>query len=557
MTRDVVTTLTRTLGAGDTVGRGSLGDYRRLAVAAGEPHLRRLDLVPDAPAASHRRSIAHLVHLTDTQLADVQSPARIEFLDRHADRRALASLLPAYRPHEPFQAHALEATIRTLRAVPASVITGAPVALAISTGDAIDNEQWNELRWYLSLMQGGRVSTASGGPAFEGVQSVAWADKHYWHPDGYADVYAERWGFPAYPGALEEALRAFDASGLAMPWLACFGNHEGLVQGTSLPTDAVRSLATGDRKPVRPPERFDVELHVDRFVTDPEAYLNGPSRAVTPDPERALFTRREFVEAHLAAGGSPLGHGFTSLNLAEGTTYYAYDELPGVRFVVLDTTNPGGHYEGSIGTRQAAWLEQRLAEVHATYLDPRGDVVRTGNPDRVVVVCSHHGLETLTNDLAHANPLEPGGEDLPRVLAPGVRELLHRFPNVVLWLSGHTHEHHAIARPDPSGRTGGFWELSTGAIADWPVQSRLVELVDNGDGTLSIFGTLVDHAASPDPSDEDSRWRLAAIHREVAANDPHRGFDSIAAGEPADRNVELVVRWSGGSVGASARPAGG
>ncbi len=125
--------------------------------------------------------------------------------------------------------------------------------------------------------------------------------------------------------------------------------------------------------------------------------------------------------------------------------------------------------------------------------------------------------------------------------------MLHRFPNVVVWLSGHTHEHSAIPRPDPDGRTGGFWELSTGAIADWPVQSRLVELVDDGNGTLSVVATVVDHLAPPDPTDAGGLWRLASIHRELAANDPHRGTDSAAAGERTDRNVELVWRRARGA----------
>jgi hypothetical protein len=108
-------------------------------------------------------------------------------------------------------------------------------------------------------------------------------------------------------------------------------------------------------------------------------------------------------------------------------------------------------------------------------------------------------------------------------------------------VSGHTHEHHAIGRPDPQGRTAGFWEVSTGAIADWPVQSRLIELVDNGNGTRSAVTTVVDHSAPTDATDAEGLWRLASIHRELAANDPHRGMSSVAAGEPSDRTVELVL----------------
>jgi hypothetical protein len=119
--------------------------------------------------------------------------------------------------------------------------------------------------------------------------------------------------------------------------------------------------------------------------------------------------------------------------------------------------------------------------------------------------------------------------------------MLHRFPNVVAWLNGHTHEHRIVPRPDPAGRTSGFWEITTGSIMDWPVQGRLVELVQDGDGSLSVFCTIVDHAAPPDPTAADAAWRLASIHRELAANDPFLGDERGPRGSPSDRNVEL--RW--------------
>ena len=66
-------------------------------------------------------------------------------------------------------------------------------------------------------------------------------------------------------------------------------------------------------------------------------------------------------------------------------------------------------------------------------------------------------------------------------------------------------------------------------------------------GTLSIFGTLVDHAAPADPSSSLSRTvRLAALDRELSFNDPdaENGEDGSndARGERSDRNVELLVR---------------
>lgn len=531
------TALRRTIRPGEVLARGRERAYRRLAWGPGEPHVRRLDLAPGAPPPDGRRSLLHLLHLTDLQIVDVASPARIEFLDRWPDRRAVRHLLPAFRAQEPLALHAFEAMVRAANALRRSPVTGAPIDLVVTTGDAIDDQQWNELSWFLGVMGGGRVRPAPR-EGYVGVQAADWGDDAYWHPDPVPDRYKERWGHPSYPGLLDEAASAFDAEGLRIPWLACFGNHEGLVQGTAIPTEAVRRIMAGGRKPLALPDGLDPAAEVDRFVVEPERFLAGPGRSVPPDPGRRPITRRDFVGAHLRAPGSPPGHGFTPENLERGTAYYVHD-VPGVRLICLDTTNPGGFYEGSVGARQLAWLEERLLEVHGRFFDRDGRVARGDGEDRLVVIFSHHNLETLTNPRAEPNPLEP--DDLPRALGPEVEALLHRFPNVVLWLNGHTHEHRVRPRPDPTGRTAGFWEVTTGAVADWPCQGRLVELVDEGNGFLAIVCTVVDHAAPPHPDEARGPLRLASIHRELAANDPFRGAHGDAAGGPTDRNVELVL----------------
>jgi hypothetical protein len=66
-----------------------------------------------------------------------------------------------------------------------------------------------------------------------------------------------------------------------------------------------------------------------------------------------------------------------------------------------------------------------------------------------------------------------------------------RFPNVVAWVNGHTHVNRVNPVPDPTGYTGGFWEITTAAHVDYPEHARIIELVDNRDGTLSIFGTVI------------------------------------------------------------------
>jgi hypothetical protein len=272
---------------------------------------------------------------------------------------------------------------------------------------------------------------------------------------------------------------------------------------------------------------------LDLVIAYPEALLAGPATTVTPDPDRRTYSCGQFVQALAQAGGEPSGHGFTSQNVASGTAYYVDDRYPPVRLIALDTVNPGGHYQGSIGAAQLAWLEKRLAEVHSRYRDVRGRTVATGHADRLVVILSHHGLPTLTNDRVAAE----GENDLPRVLGPELEATLHRFPNVILWVNGHTHRSAVRPRPDPKGWSAGFWEVTTASLIGWPCQARLVEIVANGNGTLSLLCTMVDHAAPPDPAWADGLWQLAAIHRELAANDP--------VGLPAARCARRVPRQPG------------
>jgi metallophosphoesterase (TIGR03767 family) len=522
----------RRLGRGAVIGSGSSSAYRAVEVTEGEPHLVRDEL---AAACGGRagRALFCLVHITDLQLADVQSPARFEFLNaRFADPR-YAEILPVQRPQEALTAHAVDATVRTLARVRGPV-TGLPLQLAVTTGDAIDNAQWNELQAFLALLDGGLVSPDSGGPDYQGVQSLDWPGDMFWRPDGTGpagpDYFRREHGYPHHPGLLRRALREFTAAGLGVPWLSCFGNHEALNQGVGAQTPALAAALTGGRKPTDLPEDFDHDGALELFSGCPEAFMAGPYRDVTPDPSRRPISRRDFVTAHLRAGSRPFGHGFGERNRLDGTAYYAYD-TPAVRFIALDTNCLAGGAAGCLDRDQARWLEARLAEVHSAYRGPGGDEVRTGHDDRLAVLFSHHGTGTLNN--ARGGHAGPDGE--PMLGAAGLLAMLRRFPNVVLWLNGHTHTNAVRPHRGDAGR-GGFWEVTTCAVVDWPCQTRVVELLDHGDH-LSIVTTMVDHDTPAVPSSLETTDDLAALHRELAANVP---WDVCAlAGRAIDRNVEL------------------
>jgi hypothetical protein len=123
-----------------------------------------------------------------------------------------------------------------------------------------------------------------------------------------------------------------------------------------------------------------------------------------------------------------------------------------------------------------------------------------------------------------------------------VLRLISRFPNVVAWLNGHTHKHRVTPHQTEFDQ-GGFWEITTASLIDFPQQSRVVELLDNGDGTLSIAATLVDHSApgSVHHAGPQSPASMAALSLELVLNRP--GLDHAEVmGSAGDQNVDLVLR---------------
>jgi hypothetical protein len=209
---------------------------------------------------------------------------------------------------------------------------------------------------------------------------------------------------------------------------------------------------------------------------------------------------------------------------------------------VLDTVNQGGGANGSLDRRQLGWLERQLTAGSSRYLDRSGQVVSQSASDRLFIVFSHHTIATMDN------PSLAPGETGPRALGAEVQALLLRFPNVVAWVNGHTHQNQVTGYVRPAGSPfdGGFWEVTTASHIDWPQQSRLVEVADNRDGTLSVITTIVDTAAPASCRGRiGSPADLAALSRELGANNwqvapPFFGLDG-RRGTVLDRNVELIL----------------
>ncbi|MGW3668084.1 TIGR03767 family metallophosphoesterase [Streptomyces sp. NPDC005141] len=510
--------------SGVAAPRSGSSGYRRLGDGAGWKRVVRDELAAGKNGRADRRTaLAAFVQLTDLHLTDTQHPLRLEFLR--------SQNTSAWRPQETLTVAGAVSLVERVNSLRGAPVTGSPLHFVMTTGDNTDNNSKTELEWFLKAMSGGRISPNSGDPRhYEGVQASGL--KTYWQPDAALRDADKQRGFPRIQGFLEAAIRELRSPGLSLPWYSTVGNHDALPMGcyATRGDSYLTEFAVGGKKLMSVGSAECAALAKSlkkgtspkgKEVHDLLKAHKRQMRSVTPDEKRAPFTPAEYVKAHLDpayTGPGPIGHGYSSANLAAGTQYYSFRIAEDVIGVSLDTTDPGGHYEGSVGTAQLRWLERTLRE----------------NEDRYVIVFSHHTSKTMRN--TYADPARPaerrhGGDEVVALLA--------RFSNTLAWVNGHSHKNQITPHAAPGNRS--FWEISTASHVDFPQLARVIELVDNKDGTLSLFTTLIESAAPHATDFSDlTQTGLAALYREISFNTP--GARTDLSGTSRDRNTELILK---------------
>lgn len=519
---------------------GGNGSYRRLTTGPGRPLVVRDELAsPSGHRGDTRTPLACFVQFTDLHVTDVQSPLRTEFLRARSAH--------SWRPQEALSVAGAVSLVEQVNALRAGPHTGLPPGFVMSTGDNVDNNSAIELEWFLTVMGGGRIVPNTGAPrVYEGVQNSGLP--LYWHPGDSLHDQDKKAGLPEIDGFLRAAVRPVTSPGLRVPWYSTVGNHDDLPGGCWAPEDPeLTAFAVGSRKVERvPPSEVAALAKAVNTGDDPKADVlkdilrsyAPKARGVTADERRRPFTPHDYLAAHLDprhAGQGPIGHGYTADHLDADRMYYAFPVAEGVVGISLDTTYRSGHYEGSLDSAQLRWLERTLASHSSRHYDADGRLVRnTSADDARILVFSHHNSPTMQKRPDAARSEEPR-HDGRELIA-----LLHRFPNVVAWINGHSHLNRITPHAHPTPHRA-FWEINTASHIDYPHHARLVELTDNHDGTLSVFATLIESAA-PHRTDIDdlSAVGLASLYRELAYNAP--GISEGLAGGPADGNVELLVR---------------
>lgn len=370
-------------------------------------------------------------------LAYVLVIADPQIIDEESPIR-LDGYVNVYRPHGQLTPQLFEAHVRTARRI--SDLSKRPFDFTVLPGDLTDTSQKNELEWMITTLIGGMID-----------------------PDSGVDD-------DPVPGPGNDYNDPFVSIGTDWPWYPALGNHDVLHEGGfGLIDSKLREAALGDHLFTG---SFLSELWGGYVAGDtPDHQVILDESVITPvDANRLPLNKTELLQALHDAGGEPAGHGFVQSDVELGKGYYSVNpiaEKP-VRLIVLDTTDPtestlGLAQQGSMDNLQFRWLHKEL--------------LAAAVKQELVIVVSHHRLEDF-----HAQS---------EVSSEMIKSLLVSSTNVVLHLTGHGHADRK--RLQSVEGVNGYWELMSASTIDFPLQSRVVELVDEGNGYLSIYVTNFDH----------------------------------------------------------------
>jgi hypothetical protein len=348
-----------------------------------------------------------------------------------------------------------------------------PLSFVLLGGDNADNAQQNEIDWALSILGGAdQVECDSG----ENTDLV--------------------------PGPDNDGKDPFSAPGLAMPFYWVTGNHDVLIQGTAAISDAFQTAVIG---------QYSVPPYKLRDFSLP----GGPASSgpVPADPNRRFLTRPELMQRVLDHAE---GHGLSMAQVDSGKAIYTFD-VPNtpLRFIVIDTAAETGGAEGVI----------HRADVDK-YIKPALDQAQTD--EKWVIMASHHAVRALSDGGGLMGVVQPDaltGQDWVNVLG--------NYPNVLFSLVAHDHADHIEEQQPDSGHA--YWELTTCALADYPHQSRIVEIWDEDNGYVSLQATYVDIGLQSEPIAEEGRH--------LGVMDYISGWNPFfSSGDTSKRNASVYIK---------------
>ncbi len=459
----------------------------------GENEGRRFDLMTNGyTGATNAGRLLSFFSMSDIHITDKESPAELPYAGWSAPFGAGGLYISAYSPIMFSTTHVLDAAVKTVNTLHRLT----PFDFGICLGDVANNSQFNELRWFIDVMDGQYITPSSG--AHLGATNI-----DYQEP--------------------------YQAAGLnrSIPWYEVIGNHDQFWMGTYYPDSKLRN-ALVDTNVLNVPANF-LPLNMDGtgqyvgvvdgttpcgvvikggptnlFATPPTVVADANRHTLTTDYDSNTISCSNFMSEFFNTASFPAGHGFTPDNLRSNSACYTFEPLTNmpIKVIVLDDTckliiTNSGPISGFgwIDAARYTWLTNELQMgqdagqlmILACHIpmSPQADLFNTNSAARQFWV-------TSANQTAY-----PGFYTEAQMIAT-----LHNYPNLILLMAGHRHMNVVTPQPssDPAHPENGFWEVETPSLRDFPQQFRTWEILRNSDNTISILTTdvdPVDEAGSP------------------------------------------------------------
>jgi metallophosphoesterase (TIGR03768 family) len=470
----------------------ALYGYSAWYAGDGLPHVKRTDLAPGYTNAVPAARLLTFFTITDIHIADKESPAQVNYVAWNAPFGNANS--SAWSPVVNSTTQVLDAAVQTINALHKKT----PFDFGISLGDTINNTQYNELRWYIDVLDGRLITPSSG--AHVGADTIDYQ-------------------------------KPFQAVGLdkAIPWYQVIGNHDQFWMGSAYENPKLFQAHVGNTilniglnsDPTQEVNETGFYMGVvdgstpygDIIKAGPEADFPTPPTVIADANRRSLATSasssRNWMREFFSATSNPVGHGFTQTNVDNDFTSYSFQpksDIP-IKVIVLDDTCKG---EG-----QPYYAAGCLDQARIDWL--KGELQQGQEENKLMIIAAHIPVNPQTHLVDDGTRMSlflktPTNTTTDASLIA----LLQNYPNLILWISGHRHLNTVSAQPYDStiagqGPENSFWEVETASLRDFPQQFRTFDIRRNSDQTISILITNVDPAVvAGSPAAESRGYAIGA-----------------------------------------------
>jgi metallophosphoesterase (TIGR03768 family) len=496
----------------------SLYGYSAWQLGPPEDEGQRFDLMPAGyTGATNTARLLSFFSMTDIHVTDKESPAEALYFGWSAPFQASGLFMSAYSPIVLTTTHVLDAAVKTINALHRKT----PFDFGICLGDVANSTQLNELRWFIDVMDGQRITPSSG--AHLGADTIDYQ-------------------------------KPYQAAGLdrSIPWYEVIGNHDQFWMGTERVTDKVRTTQVGTVVLNMFPNALASNATegaglyvgvVDGTTRYGEVIKGGPTNLFATPPTVVADTNRlsivtdtsstaKFVSEFFNTASSPVGHGFNQTNTGSTAACYTFEPMTNmpIKVIVLDdtckTNSPSGgplYYGGGwIDAARLAWLTNEL---------------QMGQVSNQLMIVACHIPISPQKDLFVTNSASQQFYDYQT--ETNLIATLHNYPNLILLMAGHRHMNTVTPQPspDPAHPEYGFWEVETASLRDFPQQFRTWQILRNSDNTISIVTTDVDPQVVDGSPASDSRGYAIGASRVF-------GNTSLTDTTSHAYNAELVKQLS-------------